>query len=209
MVWMHHVPAVIPKVFDKFIWNKTRDEKTIYLTFDDGPVPGITDFVLNELAKRDMKATFFMVGANVEKHPSLAKEVQQAGNGIGNHTFHHLDGYRNSDALYLEDIEKCQQILQETLDINPVNFRPPYGKISKSQSKLVLPKYQIIMWDVLSGDYDPDQSAEKCLSKTKQYSKNGSIILFHDQQKTERIVKKVLPEYLDFILDKGFQTAVL
>jgi peptidoglycan-N-acetylglucosamine deacetylase len=209
MVWMHHVPTVIPKVFDKFIWNKTRDEKTIYLTFDDGPVPGITDFVLNELAKRDMMATFFMVGANVEKHPNLAKEAQQAGNGIGNHTFYHLDGYRNSDTLYLEDIEKCQKILQETLNISPVNFRPPYGKISKSQSQLVLAKHQIIMWDVLSGDYDPDQSPEKCLSKTIQYSKNGSIVLFHDQQKTERVVKKVLPDYLDFILDKGFQTAVL
>jgi peptidoglycan/xylan/chitin deacetylase (PgdA/CDA1 family) len=209
MVWLHHVPSLIPKVFDKFIWNKSREEKTIYLTFDDGPVPGITDFVLSELAKRDIKATFFMVGANVEKHPSLSKEVHQAGNRIGNHTFHHLDGYRNPDAMYLEDIEKCQKILQETIDISPVNFRPPYGKISKSQSKLILEKYQIIMWDVLSGDYDLDQSPEKCLSKTKQYSKNGSIVLFHDQQKTAGIVKKVLPDYLDFILDKGFQTAVL
>jgi peptidoglycan/xylan/chitin deacetylase (PgdA/CDA1 family) len=209
MVWIHHVPSLIPKVFDKFIWNKNRDEKTIYLTFDDGPVPGITDFVLNELSKRDMKATFFMVGANVEKHPNLAKEVLQAGNGIGNHTFNHLDGYRNPDALYLENIEKCQKILQDTLDVSPVNFRPPYGKISKTQSKFVLPKYQIIMWDVLSGDYDPDQSPVRCLSKTIQYSRNGSIVLFHDQQKTERVVKKVLPDYLDFIIDKGFQTGLL
>lgn len=209
MVWMHHVPSLIPKVFDKFIWNKNRDEKLIYLTFDDGPVPGITDFVLNELSKRGMKATFFMVGANVEKHPNLAKEVLQAGNGIGNHTFNHLDGYRNPDALYLENIEKCQQILQETLEVSPVNFRPPYGKISKIQSKLVLAHHQIVMWDVLSGDYDQDQSAEKCLSKTIQYSRNGSIVLFHDQQKTERVVKKVLPDYLDFIIDKGFQTGVL
>lgn len=209
MVWMHHVPSLIPKVFDKFIWNKSRDEKTIYLTFDDGPVPGITDFVLNELAKRKMKATFFMVGANVEKNPNLAKEVLQLGNGIGNHTFNHLDGYRNPDALYLENIEKCQKTLQDILGINPFHFRPPYGKISKSQSKLVLERYQIIMWDVLSGDYDPDQSPEKCLSKTMQYSKNGSIVLFHDQQKTERVVKKVLPDYLDFIKDRGFQTGIL
>ncbi|WP_338081000.1 polysaccharide deacetylase family protein [Aquiflexum gelatinilyticum] len=206
---MHHVPSLIPKVFDKFIWNKNRDEKTIYLTFDDGPVPEITDFVLNELAKRDMKATFFMVGANVEKHPNLAKEVLQGGNGIGNHTFNHLDGYRNPDALYLENIEKCQKILQDTLEVSPVNFRPPYGKISKTQSKLILAHHQIVMWDVLSGDYDQDQSAEKCLSKTIQYSRNGSIVLFHDQQKTEKIVKKVLPDYLDFIIDKGFQTGVL
>jgi len=209
MVWMHHVPSLIPKVFDKFIWNKNRDDKAVYLTFDDGPVPGITDFVLNELSKRDMKATFFMVGANVEKHPNLAKEVLQAGNGIGNHTFNHLDGYRNPDILYLENIEKCQNILQDTLDVSPVNFRPPYGKISKSQSKLVLAHHQIIMWDVLSGDYDPDQSPVRCLSKTIQYSRNGSIVLFHDQQKTERVVKKVLPDYLDFIIDKGFQTGVL
>ncbi|MCH6198791.1 polysaccharide deacetylase family protein [Aquiflexum sp. LQ15W] len=209
MVWMHHVPSLIPKVFDKFIWNKNRDEKNLYLTFDDGPVPGITDFVLNELSKRDMKATFFMVGANVEKHPNLAKEVLQAGNGIGNHTFNHLDGYRNPDALYLENIEKCQKILQDTLEVSPVNFRPPYGKISKSQSKLVLSNHQIVMWDVLSGDYDPEQSIEKCLYKTMKYSRNGSIVLFHDQQKTEWVVKKVLPDYLDFIKDKGFQTGLL
>jgi peptidoglycan/xylan/chitin deacetylase (PgdA/CDA1 family) len=209
MVWLHHVPSLIPKVFDKFIWNKSRDEKTIYLTFDDGPVPGITDFVLDELSKRSMKATFFMVGANVEKHPNLAKEVLQSGNGIGNHTFNHLDGYRNPDAIYLENIEKCQKTLQDMLGINPLHFRPPYGKISKSQSKFVLERYQIIMWDVLSGDYDPGQKPGKCLSKTMQYTRNGSIILFHDQQKTERVVKKVLPDYLDFIRDKGFQTAVL
>lgn len=209
MVWMHHVPSLIPKVFDKFIWNKNRDDKAVYLTFDDGPVPGITDFVLNELSKRSMTATFFMVGGNVEKHPNLAKEVLQAGNGIGNHTFNHLDGYRNPDMMYLENIEKCQNILQDSLGVIPINFRPPYGKISKSQSKLVLEKYQIVMWDVLSGDYDPCQSPEKCLSKTIQYSRNGSIVLFHDQQKTERVVKKVLPDYLDFIIDKGFQTGVL
>lgn len=209
MVWMHHVPSLIPKVFDKFIWNKNRDDKAVYLTFDDGPVPGITDFVLNELSKRSMTATFFMVGGNVEKHPNLAKEVLQAGNGIGNHTFNHLDGYRNPDILYLENIEKCQNIIQDSLGVSPINFRPPYGKISKSQSKLVLEKYQIIMWDVLSGDYDPGQSPEKCLSKTIQYSRNGSIVLFHDQQKTERVVKRVLPDYLDFIIEKGFQTGVL
>lgn len=209
MVWMHHVPSLVPKVLDKFIWYKNRDEKTVYLTFDDGPVPGITDFVLNELAKRDMKATFFMVGANVQKHPNLAKEVLQGGNGIGNHTFNHLDGYRNPDTVYLENIEKCQKILQDTLGICPVNFRPPYGKISKSQSKLALQKYRIIMWDVLSGDYDPDQSPERCLGKTMHYSRNGSIVLFHDQQKTEGVVKKVLPDYLDFIEDKGFQTGVI
>lgn len=209
MVWMHHVPSLIPRIFDKFIWNKSRDEKTVYLTFDDGPVPQVTDFVLNELSKRGMKATFFMVGANVEKHPNLAKEVFQSGNGIGNHTFNHLDGFRNPDSLYLENIEKCQNILQDKLDFSPSLFRPPYGKISKTQSKLILEKYQIIMWDVLSGDYAKDQSPEKCLSKTMKYSKNGSIILFHDQQKTERVVKRVLPEYLNFINDKGYQTGIL
>jgi len=209
MVWMHHVPALVPKIFSKFVWNKSRDEKTIYLTFDDGPVPGITDFVLHELSKRGLKATFFMVGANVEKHPNLAKEVLQAGNGIGNHTFHHVDGHRTPDSIYMEEIGKCQKMLHDTLQINAVNFRPPYGKITKTQSKLVLEKHQIIMWDVLSGDYDPNQSPEKCLSKSIQYSKNGSIVLFHDQQKTEIVVKKVLPDYLDFIKDSGFQTALL
>ncbi|EOZ96888.1 Polysaccharide deacetylase [Indibacter alkaliphilus LW1] len=191
------------------LWNKSRSENKIYLTFDDGPVPGVTDFVLDELAKRKMKATFFMVGDNIRKHPALAKKVADAGHGIGNHTFHHANGYFTALEKYLSEIKACQQIIFEVLERKTTLFRPPYGKLTKKQFKAIHSNYQIVMWDVLSGDYDGDQPAAKCLHKTKKYSRNGSIVLFHDQLKTEKVLYKVLPPYLDFIKESGFQTAVL
>lgn len=209
MVLMHHVPAIVTKLFSGMLWNKCRKENKIYLTFDDGPVPGVTDFVLEELDKREMKATFFMVGDNVKKHPQLALNVAEAGHGIGNHTFHHLNGYYASFDNYLSDIESCEYVFEEVLEQNSSLFRPPYGKLTKKQFEAIKSKYQVVMWDVLSGDYDQRQSSAKCLSKTKKYSRNGSIILFHDQLKTQQVLKKILPDYLDFVQDTGFQTAVL
>lgn len=206
---MHHVPALIPRLFSQFIWNKDRSENKIYLTFDDGPVPGITDFVLDELDKRSMFATFFMVGDNIQKNQQLAKEVLQSGNGIGNHTMHHVNGFRTSYDRYLEEILACQSQIQDTLSVSTRLFRPPYGKITKTQFKSVIAEYDVIMWDVLTGDFDPSQSTEECLKKSMKYSRKGSIVVFHDQQKTKEIIKKVLPDYLKFLKDSGLETALL
>ena len=206
---IHHVPSLIPKLFPQFVWHLDRKERKIFLTFDDGPVPGTTDFVLSELSKREMKATFFMVGENIKKYPDLAKEVCLAGNAIGNHTMHHLNGFKTPLNQYLEDIHNCQSQIQQTLSVSTLLFRPPYGRITKKQFHAIFPSFKVIMWDLLTGDYDPNQSAEACLKKSKKHTKNGSVVVFHDQQRTASIIRKVLPQYLDFIEDQGLKTALL
>lgn len=206
---IHHIPKIVPKLFKHYTWHKDRAEKKIYLTFDDGPVPQVTDFVLRELERFEMKATFFMVGDNVNKNSSLAKEVRDAGHAIGNHTYHHINGYKTTDEHFLREVNDCQYILEEVLEVKTDIFRPPYGRITKSQYMALRDQYEIIMWDVLSGDYDPKQSAEICLQKSIKYTQNGSVIVFHDQNKTKNIIREVLPLYLKFICEAGFQTATL
>jgi len=206
---IHSVPAFIQHLFPARIWRKNDSDQQVYLTFDDGPVPGVTDFVLNELAKRSMKATFFMVGANVQKNPFLGGEVVAAGQGVGNHTQHHLNGWNTALEDYIQDFKKCDQVLKELLEIKPALFRPPYGKLKGSQAKEILKSHELIMWNVLSGDYDPNLSPKKVISNTLKKVNAGSIIVLHDQQKTKSIVRKVLPEILDFISDSGYQTALL
>ena len=209
MVWLHHIPFFIPKIFPELVWHKDRSQRSVYLTFDDGPVPGVTDFVLRQLEQRNMKATFFMVGDNVRKHPELAREVRAAGHSLGNHTFHHVNGSKTSLEDYVSEARDCQQILQEVTG-EPVRiFRPPYGRITGQQKKALLWNMDIIMWDVLSGDFAPNLKETRMLEQTKRFTRNGSIVVFHDQQKTEAVLKKILPPYLDWVEDKGFQTAVL
>lgn len=205
----HHVPALVQLFFPRYVWHKSRGGKVVYLTFDDGPVPGVTDFVLEQLARRGMKATFFMVGDNVVKHTELALKVKNQGHQIGNHTHNHLNGRHFSTEEYLENVGKCQSVITQSLGTAPLLFRPPYGRMKVAQIKAISETHQIIMWDVVSGDYDPRQNAERCLAKVKQYTRNGSIILFHDQMKTQKILLAVLPDFLDFIQEQGYRTALL
>lgn len=209
MMLFHHVPSFVQLIMPHYVWHKNRTEKNVFLTFDDGPVPGITDFVLEELDMRQMKATFFMVGDNVSKHPALARRVKTQGHRIGNHTHNHINGSLLPADEYLENVTKCQATLQEVLDIRPNIFRPPYGRLTSQQRKDISKTHQVIMWDVISGDYNQHQSPELCLSKIKHYTRNGSIILFHDQVKTERLVFSVLPQFLDFIQAQGYRTELL
>ena len=205
----HSVPTLIQSFFPNRIWKKPDVGQRIYLTFDDGPVPGVTDYVLNELSKREMKATFFMVGANVEKNPSLAREVLSEGNGIGNHTFHHLDGWKTRLEDYLTDFEACDQMLTETLNVKPKLFRPPYGKMTGQQAKVIKETHELIMWNVLTGDYDRSLSSDHVLKNTFKHTNSGAIVVLHDQEKTKEMIRKVLPDLLDFLADQGFQTATL
>lgn len=205
----HHVPSFVQGLFPGYVWHKNRKEKAVYLTFDDGPVPGVTDFVLEELAKRQMKATFFMVGDNVVKYPSLAIKVKAQGHQIGNHTHNHLNGNLSPTHEYLKNVEKCQLAINKLLDVHPTLFRAPYGRMKKDQRKIISQTHRIIMWDVVSGDYDTQQSPVQCLAKVKRYTRNGSIILFHDQKKTEKMIFSVLPEFLDFIQTRGYRTNLL
>jgi peptidoglycan-N-acetylglucosamine deacetylase len=209
MLVLHHIPDWMPYLLKDITWHKNRAKQEIYLTFDDGPVPGVTDFVLELLEKHSMKATFFVVGDNVMKHESLARELQANGHSIGNHTFHHLKGTQTKDWTYFKDVLKCQHILEETLGVSPKLFRPPYGLMRKGQFDCLKDSFEIVLWDVLSGDYDSRQDAKTCLNKALQYTQAGSIVLFHDQEKTRDKIRKVLPDYLSWVADQGFQTGCL
>jgi peptidoglycan/xylan/chitin deacetylase (PgdA/CDA1 family) len=184
-------------------------EQKITLTFDDGPVPGITDWVLEELEKRDMKATFFMVGDNVRKHPALARAVVAAGHQVGNHTYHHLSGWKTSTQAYLEDVAACDVILTDTVGEKPRFFRPPYGWISPGQAKGIESTKRILMWNLLSYDFDSRESSEILIRECASRTAPGTIVVFHDQQKTQAQLKKVLPDYLDFLVGEGFTTQLL
>jgi peptidoglycan/xylan/chitin deacetylase (PgdA/CDA1 family) len=208
MIW-HTVPILVQRVFPKRLWKKVGAEDTVYLTFDDGPVPGVTDYVLEELAKRDQRATFFVVGDNVRKNPSLAKEIVNAGHNIGNHTFNHLNGWKTENSTYMKNVDLCDKALGDMLGIETNLFRPPYGLLKSSQAAEVSKSHQLVMWNMLSGDYDQSISPEIVLKKSIQYTKPGSIAVFHDQKKTAEVLPKILPQYLDFIQEMGWKTEAL
>lgn len=205
----YQLPFFLPILYPNRLWKGPTAERKISLTFDDGPVPGITDWVLEELENRSMKATFFMVGDNVRKHPALAQTVVESGHQLGNHTYHHLSGWKVSTQTYLDDVASCDAILADTVGEIPRFFRPPYGWMSPGQAKGLGPAKKIVMWNLLSYDFDPDLSSEilirACTSKTTP----GTIVVFHDQQKTKEQLRKVLPEYLDFLVGEGYTTQLL
>ena len=205
----HQVPRWIQRLFPKRIWEGRSDNRQVYLTFDDGPVPGVTDFVLEELENRGQKATFFMVGDNVRKHPQLAKEVLQAGHSIGNHTFNHLHGFKTSTKDYLENVKVCDQIFEEKLGVASSLFRPPYGMMRPSQAREVSLEKSVVMWSVLTGDYDLRLSPQLVLREVKSRTSAGQIMVFHDQEKTRGHLQQFLPDYLDFLGDNGFTTGLL
>ncbi len=205
----HTVPRFVQKLFPERIWRLEPGDNQIYLTFDDGPVPGATDYVLNELAKRGQQATFFVVGDNVRKFSSLANEVLQAGNTLGNHTYHHLNGWNTTLKEYLKDVNDCDRVLRDELGFATEIFRPPYGLLKPSQAQKISQTHQIIMWNVLSGDYVPGVGEHKIGEVLKRNTKRGAIFLFHDQQKTAGKLRGFLPDFLDFIKDSGWKTSLL
>ena len=200
-------PWLLKKIYpSSLVWNNNRSEKVIYLTFDDGPIPIVTPFVLETLKKFNAKATFFCIGDNIVKHPDIFDALKQDGHAVGNHTFHHLRGWSTDNAIYLKDIDKCQQLTQSNL------FRPPYGRIKRSQIKAVrkhFPQMKIIMWDVLSADYDPEMPLEKCLKNVLNNTENGSIVVFHDSLKAQQRVEYVLPIALEFWSGNGYEFRTL
>ena len=206
---LHQLPFFIPSLYPNRIWKGPSLEQKITLTFDDGPVPGITDWVLEELAKRDMKAMFFMVGDNVRKHPALAQEVVAAGHQLGNHTYHHLSGWKTSTQAYLTDVTACDAILSDTVGETPRFFRPPYGWMSQGQAKGIESTKRIVMWNLLSYDFDWSVSSENLIRACTARTAPGTIIVFHDQQKTQAQLMKVLPDYLDFLVGEGYTTQLL
>ncbi len=196
--WLQHWQA-------QYTWRMKDTPKCIFLTFDDGPIPEVTPFVLKTLAEYGAKATFFCVGDNIQKHPDIYKSLIDAGHQVGNHTHNHLNGWKTEDTRYLQNVEACATCLPEGTKL----FRPPYGKIKKTQLQSLLPAYHIIMWDVLTYDFDAKLRPETCLQKTQKHTREGSIVVFHDSLKAEKNLRYVLPRYMAWAVGKGFTFSAL
>lgn len=202
-MFLAKTPAVIRLLMPHYLWKFPDSNRKIYLTFDDGPVPGVTPRVLEILRTYAAKATFFCVGDNVRKHPDIFRQVTDDGHAVGNHTYHHLNGWKTSDKDYLSDVEMCRSVLPSRL------FRPPYGRVSRSQASVLRRNYHIVMWDVLSGDYSQDISPEQCLSNITNNAGPGSIIVMHDSLKAERNLLFALPRMLEHYASAGFHFEVI
>jgi len=192
-------PKFIKKTFSGLTWNITEKRKTIYLTFDDGPTPEVSPWVLDLLFKYNAKATFFCLGENAERYPELLKRIIEEGHSIGNHTYHHKKGFYTRVKDYVEDVELANHLIRSNL------FRPPYGRIRPRQLLELKKKYQIIMWDVISCDYNQQISGEECFSNVVKNTKEGSIIVFHDSLKAENNLQYTLPKVLEYYKKLGFE----
>lgn len=201
----HRTPFILPLIYPSLTWRMPSDQNDLYLTFDDGPVPGPTDFVLDVLAKTSVKATFFCIGDNIRKHPELFSSIIANGHAVGNHTTNHLNGWRTPSKAYVENVDGFDEIAQKAGLQAPTRlFRPPYGQISRKQVRL-LAGYQIIMWDALSQDYNKNISVENCLKRTIRATRPGSIIVFHDSYKAQRNMEYTLPRLIDHFTGRGFR----
>jgi peptidoglycan/xylan/chitin deacetylase (PgdA/CDA1 family) len=199
-------PLLLKWYYPSLTWNKARSKKAIYLTFDDGPIPDVTDFVLKTLREQNVKATFFCIGDNIRKHPKIFKQLLDDGHLVGNHTFNHLKGWKTDDLSYIENFELCQKLTNSQL------FRPPYGRIKKSQIKEIKQRYpsmDIIMWDVLTGDFDLKLSPEACYQNVVKHTENGSIIVFHDSLKAFDRLQYALPKCIGYFKSKGYKFLTL
>lgn len=216
-------PSFIRLLFPNYIWKIKNKDNKIFLTFDDGPIPEITEWVLDILKKEDIKATFFCIGENIQKHPTLFHRILSEGHSVGNHTHNHLNGWKNNSKDYTTNFELCDEIMEaknweivnedltstiEKLELNhkqPKLFRPPYGKIKPTQSLFIRKKeHKIIMWDVLSYDFDSSVPPEECYTNVIKNVSSGSIIVFHDSLKAAINLQYALPKAIQFLKDKGY-----
>ena len=199
-MYLAKTPWIVKKLYSNYVWNMNKNDKIIYLTFDDGPHPTITNFVLDILKKHNAKASFFCIGKNVELYFDVYKRIINEGHTVGNHTQNHLKGWQTKDEIYLKDIE------QAATNIDSKLFRPPYGRITKFQSSLLIEQgYKVIMWDVLSGDFDINLSKEKCAENVLLNATNGSIIVFHDSEKAQERIEYALPKVLEYFSNLGYE----
>lgn len=192
-------PSILRKLFPSLIWNIATNEKKVWLTFDDGPHPKTSPFILDILKEYNIKATFFCVGKNIEKNPEIFERIKTDGHSIGNHSYSHLNGFTTSRNRYLQDVEKCQKLMPNTK-----LFRPPFGKIYSWQMTKLKCKYKIIMWDVMAWDFDNNISPERCLKNVTDNVKEGSVIVFHDNEKSFKNLQYALVKTINHLKEKGF-----
>lgn len=199
----YKTPYLFRVAFPKLVWQINTSKKEVYLTFDDGPNPEVTTYVMDELEKYGFKATFFCIGDNVRKYPDTFNEILSRGHGVGNHTFYHVNGWRTPVQDYMNEIDKCSDLVPGRI------FRPPYGRITGAQRRILKGKYKIIMWTLLSWDFKKTFKPKRSLWKLKRYTRKGSIVVFHDSIKSRANLKSVLPEYLAYLHKEGYQTGLL
>lgn len=207
---IYRAPFFLPWLYPNLVWRITGTDKKLYLTFDDGPVPGPTDFVLETLASHNIKATFFCIGDNIRKYPEVFKRILDQGHEVANHTFNHLKGWSTPLDQYVDNVKQCNSQLSNfeppISNLQPRTsklFRPPYGRITRAQIK-ALPDYKIIMWDVLTNDYNLSKTPEACLKNSIRVTRPGSVIVFHDSLKAERNMAYTLPRYIEYCLEQGY-----
>jgi peptidoglycan-N-acetylglucosamine deacetylase len=206
----HRTPFFLPFFFPaSLVWRVPVSSKIIFLTFDDGPVDGPTDFVLHQLRAANAQATFFCIGDNVRKYPMLVRTILDEGHQLANHTYNHFNGWKKRSEDYVENVRKCQQEIDAVTGINyPRLFRPPYGRITRAEIA-ALSEYNIIMWDVLTMDYDARLHPERCLRNSIRATRPGSIVVFHDSYKAEKNLMYALPRFLDHFANLGYSFASL
>ena len=196
-------PDFLRPILGRMTWRKSKQERVIYLTFDDGPIPEVTPKVLAVLDEYEVKATFFCVGENVQKYPDVYAQVLLRGHRTGNHTFNHIKGVLIPAEVYVDNVERTAQLIDSKL------FRPPHGLITRSQRKALETDYEIIMWDLITHDYNKSISPQTIIKTIKRKSRNGMIVVFHDSLKAERNMLEVLPLALQFWKKEGYQFGLL
>jgi peptidoglycan/xylan/chitin deacetylase (PgdA/CDA1 family) len=200
---IHRAPRLLKPISNQLIWEIQSASNEVYLTFDDGPHPRITPWVLAQLRKYNMKGTFFLVGENVKKYPEIAQQIIDEGHHVGNHTYNHLSGWTNSAFKYYRNTLKCEPYFKSTL------FRPPYGRITRSQHRKLSKRFKIIMWSVLSGDYDRKSDPKKITLAVIENTVPGSVIVYHDSEKAEKNLMQSLPDVLAAYKEKGIQSIAI
>lgn len=204
-------PFPLTWLFPGALWQKKVQEKVLYLTFDDGPIPEVTEFVLEQLGQYQAKATFFCVGDNVRRNPSITRAVMANGHLLANHTFHHVKAWQHSPPSYIEEVRQCQAALEEVTGARTAKklFRPPYGQLTWRHLRTLKNEFQVVMWSVLSYDFDQTLDPEESLRKTISGCKPGSIIVMHDSLKAEKTLRYVLPRFLKHFNSLGYSFQTL
>lgn len=211
---------IIKKLFSNYIWDIPNHGNKVYLTFDDGPTPEITQWVLNQLEKYNAKATFFCIGKNIVAYPEIFNQIIEKGHGIGNHTHNHLNGWKTTTDEYIENSNQWSVVSDQIAEHRTADcilnsehcriFRPPYGKIKAAQAKKLRQQgYKIIMWDVLSADFDQSISKEECLNNVLSSTKSGSVIVFHDSLKAFKNLEYTLPKVLQYLTENNFSFGII
>ena len=198
-MFIEQPPQFIRRLYPRACWRMNSSEKAVYLTFDDGPIPEVTPWVLEHLERYNIKATFFMVGDNARRHPWLVEEIKKRGHSYGNHTMHHLQGFKVTTLRYMRDITEANDYIDSTL------FRPPHGLMRWSQAKAIKDRYNIVMYDLVTRDYSYKLNGEEVLANVRHYVRNGSIIVFHDSLRAEHNLKYALPKAIEWLKSEGYE----